>query len=136
MAARFPYDLAFDPPAPVVSLRIAAPAAEAGVLVAALVDTGADCTIIPPAVARRLRLPCVGRLRIAGLGGPVRSVPVFAAMIELPGRRWRARLAAFGGEVILGRDLLNDCVARLDGPGQTVTLTFGGSSLQPGTRGR
>jgi len=36
-----------------------------------------------------------------------------------------ARVVAFGGEAILGRDLLNRAMALLDGPGLTISFRAG-----------
>ena len=43
-------DAAYDPPVPVVPVRIADPQGELAVLVPGLIDTGADCTLIPAAI--------------------------------------------------------------------------------------
>ncbi|HSB60195.1 MAG TPA: aspartyl protease family protein, partial [Vicinamibacteria bacterium] len=59
MKRRFRYDDALDPPGPVVPLRLTTPGSEDGVVVQVLVDTGADCTLVPRKVARALRLPAV-----------------------------------------------------------------------------
>jgi predicted aspartyl protease len=109
----------------VVPLRVARPGAAEAVLLPALVDTGADCTLIPAAVARHLGLPVIDRVSVQGLGGAVRRVPVHAASAAFGGLRVLARLAAYEAETILGRDLLNRAVALLDGPAQKVALRRG-----------
>lgn len=92
-------------------------------MIPALVDTGADCTLVPLAAARALRLPQVGFLWIEGIGAPARHSRVHAARVEFAGLRFLARVVAFGTEAILGRDLLNRTVTRLDGPALRLSLT-------------
>jgi predicted aspartyl protease len=87
-----------------------------------LVDSGADCTVVPRASARALGLPAVDRIWIEGVGGAARRATVHAAHVEFAGVRRLARVVAFGAEAILGRDLLNLTVARLDGPRLRLTL--------------
>lgn len=122
MTRRFAYDGSFDPPAPIVPLRIGNPGDGTAVLAPGLVDSGADCTLIPPSLARRLRLPAVGRIEIEGVGGGGGSTTVYAAFLEVAESGFLARLAAFGEEVIVGRDLLNRIVILLDGPRRQVRL--------------
>ena len=119
---RLAYDEAYDPPAPVVPLRVADPAGRTGVLLPGLIDSGADCTLIPAAVARSLWLPRVGQLDIVGVGGGGGSAPAHAARLEIAGVSVLARLVAYGDEVIVGRDLLNRIVVLLDGPRLRVRL--------------
>jgi len=86
------------------------------VLVASLVDSGADCTLLPAAIVHRLALPFVGRLLLVGVGGQTRPAPVHAARVRLAGLSCLARVIAFDGEAIIGRDLLNRVTVLLDGP--------------------
>lgn len=118
----FRYDDDLDPPGPVVPLRVSAPGSEDAAVLQVLVDTGADCTLVPLDVARALRLPAVDRIWIEGLGGAARRVTVHAARVEFARVVRLARVVAFGGEAILGRDLLNRAVALLDGPGLTISF--------------
>jgi predicted aspartyl protease len=112
----FRYDRRFDPPAPVVGFRIGSPGGVDAVLLPGLLDTGADATLVPARIARRLDLPQVDVARLTGVTGTARSVAVLAARIELPGFSTLARVIGFADEAILGRDLLNAWVATLDGP--------------------
>ena len=91
----------------------------------ALVDTGADCTLVPGEVARALRLPAVDEIWIEGVGGEARRAIVHAARVEFGHIRCLARVVAFGRDAILGRDLLNRTVARLDGPRLSLSLDSG-----------
>ncbi len=123
MSTSFAYDDAFDPPAPVAHLRLAGLDGGAALLVQGLIDTGADCTLIPARLARVLNLPEVDWIEIAGVAGGRASVPVHAGRVELAGRGCLARLVACEDEVIVGRDILNQLVTRLDGPGLRARLS-------------
>lgn len=99
-----------------------APGTQDAALLAALVDTGADCTLVPHEVARALRLPAVDEIWIQGVSGEARRAIVYAARVEFARTACWARVVAFGREAILGRDLLNRTVTRLDGP--RLSLSF------------
>jgi predicted aspartyl protease len=117
------FDRGFDPPAPVLTVRIAgAGDAEAGVVLRMLVDTGADCSLIPMRVARALRLPLVSRVHIQGVAGAQHQAGVHAARVQIGTFERLSRLVAFGDECLLGRDLLNQLVLRIDGPKQAISV--------------
>ena len=125
MKASFRYDEKVDPAGPVLPMRVAPPGnGRRGVLLQALVDSGADCTLVPYGVALALRLPAIDEIWIEGVSGDPRRATVHAAQIEFAGLRWLARVAAFGDEGILGRDLLNGVVACLDGPRLTLSVRW------------
>lgn len=118
---RVSFDASFDPPAPVLPVRFGgldddAPAA----MLRMLVDTGADCTLIPARIAKSLRLPLIDKIEIMGVGGKTMAAPVHAARVRLGALRAIARVVALGDESLLGRDLLNRLVLTIDGPGQTI----------------
>jgi predicted aspartyl protease len=119
---RFAYDQGKAPPAPVLPLLVAAPGSRESILVSSLLDTGADCTLVPAEIARRLHLPLVDRITVEGLGGAVRRAPVHAALIYLAGLRCLTRVIAFDSEAIIGRDLLNRLPLLLDGPRLAVSI--------------
>jgi clan AA aspartic protease len=121
--ARFAYDATLDPPAPVIPVRISGPMGEDAVMLQMLVDTGADCTLVPAPVVRRLGLPQVDVIGVTGVGGARRRTTVHAATIEFGGVRLVARIVAFIDEAILGRDVLNQVVVKLDGPRLAMAMT-------------
>jgi predicted aspartyl protease len=119
---RLAYDRHYDPPAPMAPLLLAAPLGEEFVLVASLLDSGADCTLVPVAITRQLRLPQIDHVLVEGMTGGARRVPVHAAAVRFAGLRLLARVVAHGDEAIIGRDLLNRAVALLDGPRLALSL--------------
>ena len=122
MTERFAYDASLDPPAPVVPVRIAAVAGDEAVLLPMLVDTGADCTLVPTSIVRRLGLPSINVITLTGVGGASNRAMVHAASIEVGGLRLLAQVVAFADEAILGRDILNRTVMTLDGPGLAISI--------------
>lgn len=124
MRMQVPYDRSYEPAAPTVSLLVAAPGEdETPVLVTALLDTGADLCVVPAALAQQLGLPLTDVLRVAGVGGTMRSATVHAARIELAGRRELLEVVAIGDELLVERNLLRSFVATLDGPEERLTIT-------------
>jgi predicted aspartyl protease len=81
-----------------------------------LVDSGADCTLVPAATVRQLGLPLIDTIGLVGVGGTYRRATVHAAVVELGDLRVIARVVAFLDEAILGRDIMNQAVVVLDGP--------------------
>lgn len=120
MTARIAYDVSLDPPAPVIPVRISGPIGEEAMMLPMLVDTGADCTLVPALIVRRLGLPQIDVISLTGVGGAKRRATVHATAVEFGGLRLLARVVAFVDEAILGRDLLNQIIVRLDGPGLAI----------------
>lgn len=116
------YDSSFDPPAPVVPVTVEGTSGTL-VLLPMLLDTGADCTLVPASVARRLHLPRVDTVTMAGVTGERRIVTVHAAWLRIGDARVLERVVAFEREAILGRDLLERMVTRLHGPRSKLTLS-------------
>src|SRR5262249_31164685 len=104
------------PPAPMAPVRISGPVGDEAVMLPMLVDTGADCTLVPASIIRRLSLPQIDVVGLTGVGGAKSRATVHAASVGLGGARLLARVVAFHDEAILGRDVLNQVVVTLDGP--------------------
>ena len=120
---RFPFDETLDPPAPVVPLRITHPHLRDGaVVLSALIDTGADSTCIPVAVASRLRLPIVDVADVEGVGGLRNRVRIHSARVEVATIRILASVVALGDEAIVGRDVLSRAFFCIDGPQRVTTF--------------
>jgi len=120
--SKHPYSSAFRPPAPVLALRVGAPGRETALGLVALVDTGADLSVLPRAVVEALALPQVSTTRIQGVTGVGETTAVHAATLDLSGTSLLAEVVAWGDEAILGRDVLGRFVLELDGPRETLTL--------------
>ncbi len=119
---RYPYERRYTPPAPVLPVRVGRPGAVPTVLVAAMVDTGADLSVLPRGLPAHLGLPTVGRLTVAGIDGLPRSLPVYAAEVAVEAYRTAIRVVSLGVTPLIGRDLLNKLVVHLRGPEATLDI--------------
>lgn len=117
----YAYDHRVEPPAPVVPLRVGPPDGETAVLLPALIDSGADLTVIPAAVAGQLGLMTTDHVTVRA-GGTTSSAGVCAAQIELEGVAEIVEVLAWQREALLGRNLLQQVVATLDGPAAEATI--------------
>ncbi|MET0388860.1 MAG: retroviral-like aspartic protease family protein [Polyangiales bacterium] len=122
-STRIAFDASYQPPAPVLPIGIGGiDSGSPTTMVRMLVDTGADCTLIPVHVARALRLPLVDRVELCGVGAVATVVSVHAARVLIAGMRVVARLMAFEDEALLGRDILNRLSLEIDGPGGWLSV--------------
>src|SRR5690606_18724791 len=81
-----PYDGRFDPPAPVVPLRLRIPDPSGWVRFVGLVDTGADITVLPSDVAERY-LPVGGLIEIRGVTGFIEEAVLYRAEVAIRSSR-------------------------------------------------
>ena len=103
------------PSAPVIKMSVQA---RSSVEVIALVDSGADATIIPMNLLRKIGATYVKAQQMRGIIGRSQEVDLYLVTIQisvhrLPGIRVIA--ANPGTEVILGRDVLNHLIVTLNG---------------------
>jgi predicted aspartyl protease len=117
---RYSYNRQITPPAPFVHVSIRPP--ERGIAVSdlpALLDTAADITVIPARVAEELQLIPLDEVPIGGFDGRVSWVSTFLVQLALRQSTPKViRVVASRDEpyALLGRDVLNDYRAILDGP--------------------
>ncbi len=82
----------------------------------ALIDSGADRTVLGSGLAAELFLPLLGYVEVAGITGGPETVPMWLAIVEAKRFRFELSVAEIGAETILGRDVLNRLSLHLDGP--------------------
>lgn len=120
MPVTFRYVATETPPAPFALVTVGRPDGTTRATdVPAKVDSGADRTVSPAALAMELRLDEVERREFEGLGGhrmTLTLVRVLLAIRSCPDVEVAA--AASDGEpyILLGRDVLNNFRVVLDGP--------------------
>lgn len=119
-----PYDADYEPAAPALTIGIGSPRSNvAQNEVTALVDTGADVTMIPLSILRSSggRVKEKGQLR-GILGEPVivnrYLITVYVAGYAIRGIR--AVALKDNREAIIGRDVLNQLELTLNGPAQEL----------------
>lgn len=119
-----PYDTHVDPAAPVLPIAIRPPGIDRRVALVALVDSGAQRTVVPIEFAESLGLPPVGEVIVRGATGRS-TAAVCAAEIEVDGSAHLVRAVALGSQPLVGRDLLNRWLVTLDGPERQLRLETG-----------
>jgi predicted aspartyl protease len=103
-------------------VRIAAPGGEEGVLLLALVDSGADVTVVPESITAHAGLPVIRDVRVRGVGGVPKRLLVHAAEIEGAGKIQFAEVVGLGEETLLGRNVLNLWTLTLHGPEEELEV--------------
>lgn len=108
-----PYDVDnFDTPAPVLEVSLTAPdPVSYGQIVKclALLDSGADMTVIPRWIAEQLQLKYVDEVEASGYDGVIKKTFVYSAKIifdNLGGFIIRT-IAENNEHILVGRDILN-----------------------------
>lgn len=115
----YPYSSEYSPAAPVVEIRLGAPGTSPRLgPLEALVDTGADSTLIPIEYLKRIEARKVDRATLRSQWGERRSVSLYAVAMEIGHKHFSATWIIgdeIGDEVILGRNVLNRLRLLLDG---------------------
>jgi predicted aspartyl protease len=118
--SHYPYSDDYFPAAPVLGVRLGAPGTEFTLgPIEALVDTGADATLIPVSYLNQVGARKVDRANVRGHWGERRSVSIHSVALEVDGQRFSAMWVVgdeLGNEVVLGRNVLNRLRLLLDGP--------------------
>jgi hypothetical protein len=115
---------AFEPPAPVVQLRLRAPGGNQSAGLDGKIDTGADLCGVPQQLVIDLDLPPVRNVRASGFAGAPRDVVVYRVDVEINGLVFPRveALAIARPYVLVGRNVLRALVVRLDGPREQLDL--------------
>jgi hypothetical protein len=123
---RYNYLSQFQPPAPFVYVTLRNPVSGTEQRdVPAQLDSAADRTLLPDALAQTLALPQIGTILIGGVGGITQTMPTYPVQVAIhPLPDLTIEVAASAGEswVLLGRDVLNAHRLLLDGPQQFLEI--------------
>jgi len=120
------YDEAYLPPAPMLKLYLITP--EWGLrseFVSAMVDTGADGTLVPIEYLHTIQATAEGHGRLRSQWGEPRLVNLYLVDLEIEGFTLPGIWVIgddTGQEIVLGRNVLNRLKLLLDGPKMTTTL--------------
>lgn len=121
MTQQFPYDRTKSPPAPILPVRVTVTGGRADAVLAAIIDTGADISVIPARLARDLRLPVVGEVMVHGVTGSER-VSLFGVELEVAGINVPVQAAGMGTHTLIGRDVINRWTLLFRGPKEMLEL--------------
>lgn len=110
-------------PAPYVTVRITWDGQYADL--PGLIDSGADFSFVPEYLVGTLGMQKVSELPIRGIDGPERDRDTYIVRMEFHGFSYASVEVATTDFAfcLIGRDVLNDLVTELDGPGLQFRLT-------------
>jgi hypothetical protein len=125
MVYTYDYDLTYVPAMPVVTLAIGKPDAAAAFTLSALVDSGADATMIPIHYLQQVGAIKRQLVFIRTVSGKRAGAHFYTVSLQLAHYQ-RQRIEVVGNqataETIIGRDLLNHLVVTLDGLANAVVV--------------
>ena len=121
----WPYNQQLEPPAPFLDVVIRNPHSPDQMhSVTAKVDTGADLSAIPQAVATALGLLPAQTIVAESFDGSRTRIDTYAVILEVAQARFRyIEVILIPDEhALIGRDILNNFYAHLNGPELTLDL--------------
>ncbi len=127
MTSSYQYDTSYDPAAPVVPIGLS-PSGEldARRQVAALLDSGADATMIPVDILTSAGARFVEQRQMRGIVGEAVRVNLYLTAVHVGNHTIhgiRAIGMASGSESIIGRDVLNQLEINLNGLAHEVSIS-------------
>ena len=125
MSNSFPYSSEYDPPVPICSVMIASAATSRTVQLHAIVDTGADATIIPIQYLRQIGARPAFEAGLRSQWGERRVVFLYLVDLKIGLQTLPGVFVVGddrGDETILGRDVLNKLVVTLHGPQRLMEI--------------
>jgi predicted aspartyl protease len=119
MKRKISYSISYVPPAPVLMVQCASPGEEPSLsAVLAIIDTGADGTLVPITILESIEAIPVGDAVLHGILGETRVVDLFEIDLYIDDLVLPGILVASSDdsqEVILGRNVINRLILLLDG---------------------
>lgn len=123
----YDYDLAYDPAAPQVTVNIRlAGSDDGGVSTNAMVDSGADATMIPENILDEIGSSQTDTGYLLGVTGYRTAVSIHKVAIRMGPFKFPNVLTVAsesGSEILIGSDILNHLSVLLNGPAQVVEVS-------------
>ncbi len=124
---KFRYSLAASPPDLICPVVVSSLSSTSVIDVDAKIDTAADITTLPVRICEELKLSPADHVPCRGARGEVwASVTIFLVRIRFAGSEWIQLVVAESPRdyMLLGRDILNQCILHADGPAGFFELTL------------
>ncbi len=126
---RYRYANTWDPPMPVLKIRLGYPGNELSLRpYTAIVDTGADGTILPLQLIDLMHAPMVDQVRVRSQWRGWQRMPMFTVDVGV-GSLCLSAIEVVGNEqdeeIILGRNVINELCLLLDGPSALLEVQEG-----------
>lgn len=116
----YSYSVDYDPSMPIVDVTLVAPHSDEAIgPLSALVDSGADGTLVPVDLLEQIGAVSIATGRLAWLWNESRSVNIYIVRIEIgPCILPKVHVAGVppATDLILGRNVLNQMILTLNGP--------------------
>lgn len=122
---RHDYDRSYLPAIPVMDLEVSIERDTPAVIMPALVDSGADATILPIEVLRKIDAPLIREKWLRSATGERHLVNMYQVYLRF-GEFGRYMIVVgdnFGGEATIGRDILNRYIVTLNGIDSVVEVS-------------
>ncbi len=116
-----PYSERYDPPAPVVEIKVKSPRGKV-VNLEALIDSGADITVFPRELLDELDLLPGSSVLVEGYDGSLEEHYSYFIEIEIEGVTESMVEAITGRDMLLGRNFLNKLDVILKGKEREVEI--------------
>jgi predicted aspartyl protease len=133
MTDRFAYNHAYRPPIPSLQVSLGLPGHEPTLgPLSAIVDTGADATLVPLDYIKQIGAPRVDTGNLRSQWGERRPVFIYAIALQIGIHRFAAVWAVgdeSSDEIVIGRNVLNQLRTLLDGPASTLELLDSQSTI-------
>ena len=121
------YDSSYYPAMPVIEIQIRRRANQPALTLSAIVDSGADATMIPLQYLRQLQARKGQTKWLSGISGSRYEVTMYMLAVQIgeqPAQYIDVVGTENGNEVIVGRDLLNTYIVTLNAPGHSVDVAL------------
>ena len=123
----YPYSRNYQPAMPVVEIGLSKSGHfEPGTLRLALIDSGADGTLVPVDILEEIGARLVGAARIRSVLGDSQVADIYLVSLQIgPHVLGAVRVVAGpeGDEIIVGRNVLNQLVVTLNGLASAVEIS-------------
>jgi predicted aspartyl protease len=120
------YDSDYEPAMPVVEMGVGDIDGGKEVIITAMIDSGADATMIPLAVIKEVGALFIRERRMYGTTGSGKKVNTYLVVIRVgPYTLYGIEAVGMvgGKEALLGRDVLNQLVVTLNGLANETQIT-------------